>query len=63
MATPISDRPIELPSEEMLGRSDFSTYVANQIINSPDHGSLRIGVYGSWGEGKTSILHLIKMRL
>lgn len=59
----ISDRPVEIPEEDILGRSPFAKGIADQIIHTPDKGSLRIGVYGGWGEGKTSILRLIANEL
>jgi hypothetical protein len=59
----ISDRPIEIHEEDVLGRSPFAKSIADQIINAPDRGSLRIGIYGGWGEGKTSILRLIATEL
>ena len=59
----ISDRPVEIPEEDILGRSPFAKSIADQIIHTPDRGSLRIGIYGGWGEGKTSILRLIANEL
>jgi len=59
----ISDRPVEIPEEDILGRSPFAKSIADQIIHTPDKGSLRIGIYGGWGEGKTSILRLIANEL
>lgn len=58
-----SDRPVEIPEEDILGRSPFAKSIADQIIHTPDRGSLRIGIYGGWGEGKTSILRLIANEL
>jgi hypothetical protein len=55
----VSDRPVENSEEDILGRSPFAKSIADQIMHTPDRGSLRIGVYGGWGEGKTSILRLI----
>ncbi len=63
MITVISDRPIERPDEDLLGRSPFAKNIADQILHTPDKGSLRIGIYGGWGEGKTSILRLIANEL
>ena len=59
----ISDRPVEIPEEDFLGRFPFAKNIADQIIHTPDRGSLRIGIYGGWGEGKTSILRLIAREL
>jgi len=33
------------------------------ILNAPPDSSLRLGIYGGWGEGKTSVLHLMKLQL
>lgn len=63
MKTVISDRPVEIPDEDVLGRSPFARNIVDQILNTPDKGSLRIGIYGGWGEGKTSILRLIANEL
>jgi len=59
----ISDRPVEILEEDLLGRFPFAKNIADQIIHTPDRGSLRIGIYGGWGEGKTSILRLIAKEL
>ena len=63
MKTVISDRPILKLEEDYLGRYPFAKAIADQIIHTPDKGSLRIGIYGGWGEGKTSILRLIANEL
>jgi len=59
MSTILPDRPIDGPPEDLLNREPFAKVIADLIINAPPTGSLRIGVYGAWGQGKTSILRLV----
>lgn len=55
----IPDRPIS-PNEDSLDRDIFARAIADQIISSPEGATLRVGVYGGWGEGKSSVLQLIE---
>src|SRR5690348_5576358 len=59
----IPDRPISDPADDSLGRDAFADSIADSIISAPDGSTLRIGVYGDWGEGKTSVLALMQRRL
>jgi hypothetical protein len=54
-----ADRPIQSPLEDRFNRLPFSKRVAHAIMNRPDSSSLVIGVYGKWGDGKTSVLNLM----
>jgi hypothetical protein len=63
MSTIISDRPIGNPNDDLLERYPFAAGIADMILNAPENGSLRIGVFGGWGEGKTSVLELIRTHL
>lgn len=54
-----SDRPIKDASEDILGRSDFAKNLAKSILNWHDSESLVIGIYGAWGDGKSSVKNLI----
>ena len=59
------DSPIQMGSEDQYGRKklvDKLAHVINEKTKS-HHRCFTIGVYGSWGEGKTSILNLIKEQL
>jgi predicted KAP-like P-loop ATPase len=51
----ISDRPIATDAEDALGRARFAKSIADLILSSPPKETLRIGIYGGWGEGKTSV--------
>src|SRR5689334_20270719 len=63
MITSIPERPIYEWADELLGREPFVRGLADLILNAPRNASLRIGVYGDWGEGKTSVLALMRQQL
>ena len=63
MASILSDAPIASPDDERFGRESFANSLADIIHNAPQNASFRIGVYGEWGEGKTSVLSLMARRL
>jgi hypothetical protein len=52
------DWPIENHDDDRLGRSDFAKGLANEILGAPSKGGFVIGLTGSWGIGKTSILNM-----
>jgi hypothetical protein len=54
-----SDAPIKLQSEDRFRRYPFAKRIAETIIARPDPGSIVVGIYGAWGEGKTSVLNFI----
>ncbi|HSW68725.1 MAG TPA: P-loop NTPase fold protein [Gammaproteobacteria bacterium] len=53
-----ADRPITKSEQDRLGRSVFAKYLARCILDHQNPESLVIGLYGSWGTGKTSIINL-----
>jgi predicted KAP-like P-loop ATPase len=55
-----ADRPIEKISEDRLGRSLFSSKLAEAICSWNQDNSLILGLYGEWGTGKTSVKNLFK---
>lgn len=59
----IPDAAIHSEAEDVLGRKRFARAIAALIAEAPKDTSLRIGVYGSWGEGKSSVLQLIRRTL
>ena len=58
-----ADRPISTRAEDRFDRAPFAGQVANIIVRRSDPSSLVVGVYGPWGDGKTSVLQLIQEAL
>jgi KAP-like P-loop domain-containing protein len=56
----LSDRAIADRSHDVLGRWGIATSIYDLIADSRTDSALRIGIYGSWGEGKTSVLRLVE---
>jgi hypothetical protein len=57
------DAPIGLSSDDLLGRTPFVDEIVDLAISTPKQWAPRIGIYGSWGSGKTSVLNMIAERL
>lgn len=53
------DSPITTQNEDSLGRWAFAKGIVDLIQRKSTKPSARIGIYGGWGTGKTSILELI----
>ncbi len=58
-----TDQPIRSSTEDRFGRAPFAKRIAETIANRPDVSSLVLGLYGAWGDGKTSVLYMIEERL
>ncbi|MDO7267092.1 KAP family P-loop NTPase fold protein [Shouchella clausii] len=58
-----SDAPIIDPSLDMFNRLPFAQRISNVIAKRIDPSSIVIGIYGAWGEGKTSVLNFIEKEL
>lgn len=55
------DRPIKSIEEDRLGRDTLAQIVADSLKDRMEHSgsSICYGLYGKWGEGKTSLINLI----
>lgn len=53
-----TDRPIRSASEDLLGRAPFAQSLARAIGAWTLRDSLVIGLFGPWGEGKTSVKNI-----
>ncbi|MFI5140015.1 MAG: P-loop NTPase fold protein [Sphingobacteriales bacterium] len=58
-----NDQPKKLKTEDRLQRYEFSKRIAQMIDKHESQQSLVIGLYGKWGEGKTSVMNFIKVEL
>ncbi|HBO37062.1 MAG TPA: hypothetical protein DD638_00155 [Pasteurellaceae bacterium] len=59
----LSDKPVSEEKEDKFQRYTFSKRIAQAIINRTNTESIVVGLYGAWGEGKTSVLNFIKQEL
>jgi len=59
----LADKPISEEKDDKFQRYNFSKRIAETIINRTSSDSIVIGLYGAWGEGKTSVLNFIKQEL
>ena len=55
-----SDQPIKSYKEDILGRSPFAQSLGNTILSykNKEKDSIVIGLFGTWGSGKTSIINM-----
>ncbi len=58
-----SDAPLYDAALDRFNRFPFAQRVANVIAKRNDPSSIVIGVYGAWGDGKTSVLNFIEKEL
>lgn len=56
-----ADRPIASANEDQFGRAPFAERIATTLASRHDPSSLVVGIYGPWGDGKTSTLHLMEV--
>jgi hypothetical protein len=58
-----SDRPISKRDEDRFNRWPFAARIADTLATRHDPSSVVVGIYGPWGDGKTSVLHLMEEAL
>ncbi|WP_405208008.1 P-loop NTPase fold protein [Aquimarina sp. LLG6339-5] len=58
-----SDRPIFSEKEDAFQRYPFSKRIADTITNRKSKDSIVFGLFGAWGEGKTSVINFIKKEI
>jgi len=56
----LSEEAIEFPEQDLLDRKKFIEDLQKEIENMSFSDSFVFGLYGSWGEGKTSVINLLK---
>jgi len=58
-----SDKPVENSEQDRFQRYGFSKRIAETIKQRDAEEGIVIGIYGAWGEGKTSVLNFIQKEL
>lgn len=58
-----TDAPISDPLLDVFDRAPFAHRIADTIGERNDPSSLVVGIYGPWGDGKTTVLNFIRNRL
>jgi len=54
------DLPIQRKEEDFFDRWLFASELWQIVGKAPQDWSVRVGVYGRWGEGKTSVLNFLQ---
>ena len=59
------DTPIQEAYQDEFGRTPLSELISNSIVtlSKSNHKCTIYGIYGAWGEGKTSMMNLIESHL
>lgn len=65
MISIFQDNPIREASQDEFGRIPLSELISDSIItlSKDKHACTIYGIYGAWGEGKTSMMNLVEKRL
>jgi len=58
-----SDKPIFSKEKDAFQRFEFSKRIADTIIGRKNQDSIVFGVFGVWGEGKSTVLNFINQEL
>lgn len=62
-ATYHDDAPVGLAAEDRFDRAPFARRVAETIAGRAERSCLTVGIFGVWGDGKTSVLNFISESL
>jgi len=59
----VADQPIASKNEDKFNRAPFATRIAETLATRSDPSSIVVGLYGPWGDGKTSVLEMMQEEL
>lgn len=59
----LADKPVKALNDDRFQRYGFAKRIADTIINRKNKESIVFGLFGAWGEGKTSVLNFIDHEL
>lgn len=54
-----SDKPILTCEEDTLKRKYFAELMAKALVNLQNSDTFTVGLYGRWGNGKTSLVNMM----
>jgi KAP family P-loop domain len=57
------DNPVLDPAQDKFNRLPFAQRIAEVIVSRRDSSSIAIGIYGAWGEGKTTVFNFVEKTL
>jgi len=55
----LGDQPISNSLQDKLDRADFCKYLAKAVLSYESKECIVIGLLGSWGSGKSSMLNMV----
>ena len=58
-----NDRPLSDKQSDYLNRAPFAAQIAKMLHGLPEGTGLVVGIHGSWGDGKTTVLNLLQNEL
>lgn len=58
-----NDRPLSSKADDKLNRAPFSERVAGVLRGLPKDTGLVVGIHGPWGDGKTTVLNMLRCEL
>ena len=58
-----NDQPLTNRQDDCLNRAAFADRIARVLCSLPKGASLVVGIHGPWGDGKTTVLNLLRADL
>ena len=55
----IIDEPVNTKDEDRLERYPIAARIVKTIVSRKDPSSFVLGIYGAWGEGKSTVLNFV----